>query len=151
MSVYPATRPAFARLASVSFGANESSAARASSERLLEVCPQDVRILEPHGEPEQIHRHAVALPAMSRLHRRLRAAERGCILDQTSRALDGLSVASAVEGDGPADSRTARRCASRVRGEPLGERAGSLGLALDPDAERLHPAQEQPGHIRGAD
>ncbi len=52
------------------------------AERLLEVGPDLVDVLEPNAEPQEPRRDARALPAGAALHRRVRTAEARCVEDQ---------------------------------------------------------------------
>src|SRR5213078_3638990 len=94
-------------------------------------------------EPNQVHGHAIPFPTMSRLHRRLRSAERRCILDQTSRLLDSLRVAAGVEGHQSADAWIAHSLDIRMGGETLGQHSRRLRLALDADPQCLHSAEQK--------
>src|SRR3954471_2086397 len=77
-----------------------------ASERLLEVVPEHVDVLDTDAEPEQPARYAVALVAVARLDRRADAAEARRVPDQPRRRLDaacGVRVGD-VEREEPAEA-----------------------------------------------
>src|SRR5204862_448263 len=125
----------------------------ALAQRLLEVGPERLAILEPRAEAEQPRRDAVALPAAAALDQARDAAERARIDDHARRRLDlprRLRIGH-VEGEEPAEAGVADNLDRRMGAQPLGEEAGGLGLPPHAEFERLQPAQHEPGGIRCGD
>src|SRR4051794_24461998 len=118
----------------------------ALTQRLLEVGPERVSILEPRAEAEQPGRDAGALPAAAALDQACDATERARIDDHARRRLDlprRLRIGH-VEGEEPAEAGVADRLDRRMRPQPLGEECGGLGLPPHAELERLQPAQQEP-------
>src|SRR5215203_5947882 len=113
---------------------------------LLEIGPQLVHVFEPDAEPQQVHRHAVAFPAMARLHGRLDAAEARGVLDQARRGLDLSRISVDVEREQAAEAGIAHFLDLGMVLKPARELPGGLRLALDADIERLEAAEQE---IRG--
>ena len=89
--------------------------------------------LETDTEPQQVHRHAVALPAMARLHGRLDAAEARGVLDQACRSLDSPRVSSTSN-----ESRPPKRDSAPSR--PLNvHRAGARAPGRSPSGAARGP------------
>jgi hypothetical protein len=61
-------------------------------ERLCQVCPKVLDVLEADAEAEQAGRDARSFPTGAGLKRGRDAAEAGCVLDQRQRALHAHSV-----------------------------------------------------------
>ena len=165
-----ASRFATARLVATSSAscARRAGSARQSGgrapvpvERLGEVGPQVLDILQPDAQPEQSGRHAVALPTGARLERRGDAAEARRVLDQAQRALDGprgLAVGD-VEGEERAEGldvaggdrvvepRVADSADGRMGREPLCELERGFRLAAAAERERLQPTEGEPGGV----
>src|SRR5437763_1018753 len=90
-------------------------------ERLLQVRPEQLRLLEADAEPEESRRDALALPAPAAFHHAGHAAERGRVDDRARRGLDAarrLAVGH-VEGDQAAEARVAHRPDRWGLGEPV--------------------------------
>ena len=107
--------------------------AQACGERLLEVGPERVGVLEPDGEPEQPGGDAVALPAVARLELRADAAEARRVLDRPHRPLDapGCVAVGDVERDEEREARVAHRPSP-----PDARRAAPPGCAPTPPGGR---------------
>ena len=112
-------------------------------QRLVEVGPQLVDVLEPDAEPEQVLGHAVSLPAVARLHRRLDSAQARRVLDQAGRCLDLARVAVDVEREQPAETGVADALDLRMLFEAADDLGCRLGLAANTDLERLEAAEQE--------
>ena len=126
----------------------------AVSERLLEVAPELVGVLEPDREPQQTRWHALALPAFPCLDPGRDAAEARRVRDQRRRR----SRRAARSPRRRRRTRGARRSPDSERsataGWPRSRSASScarLRLARHPHLERLQAAEEEPGSVGGRD
>src|SRR5262245_20102587 len=99
---------------------------------MVQICPQRVDVFEPDAEPKQVLGHALAFPAVARLHRRLDAAEARRILDHASRGLDLARVAGDVEREHPAEAWIADAFNLRMALESAHDLSRGLGLAVNP-------------------
>ena len=82
-------------------------------ERLVEVGPQVVHVLEPDGQPDEVGGHAVALPAGARLEHALDAAEARRVADQRRRALELLGRLAPVGDEERQQAAERRQVAGR--------------------------------------
>src|SRR3954471_3601295 len=118
-----------------------------SAERLLEIGPELVDLLEADGEAQQAGRNAPGLPAGAALHRRVGASEAGRVQDQARAGLDGARVRD-VEGDDAAEPGIAHGRDARVPLEAVGELGRARGVPGHALVERLEPAQQRGGCVR---
>ena len=133
------------------FGRRRSSGL---GERLLEVGPEVVGILEPDREPQQAGRDAIALPAVARLQLRPHRTEAGRVLDHAYGPLDPPRRVGVghVERDEEREARVADDLDRRVPGQPLGEEPRGPLLPLESHRQRPQPSVQQPGGVgRGHD
>ena len=129
-----------------------------TGQRLLEVGPELLGILEPDREPEQARRDPVSLPAVARLELRARAAEARRVLDRASIARStrprGFAVGD-VERDEEREPRVAHgrrppECAASALGEdarrspPDGRGASRASRARGGRARPCRPRRRSP-------
>src|SRR5215213_11870689 len=105
------------------------------SERLLDVFPQRIDGLEPDAQPQEVGRHAVALPAMPRLDGGRRPAEARGIHDTPDCTLDRSGVAADVEREEAAEAGVAHALHLRVLCEPGSELVRARRMALHAEGE----------------
>src|ERR671937_610281 len=130
-------------------------------QRLLEVGPELLDVLEPDAEPQQVLRHAIALPAIPGLDDGVDAAEARCVLDQPRRGLDRARVTGDVEREEAAETAAheargafvteagvAHALDARVRAEAPRELERARRLPLDAQPQGLQTAQHEPGRVR---
>src|SRR6185437_4717389 len=98
-------------------------------QRLLEVRPEHVHVLEPDAQAEQILWNAVALPAATALQYRVDAAKAGRVGDLLQRRFDLSRVPADIEREHAAEAGIANLVDRRVSPQ-----------SLDPKAQRLQAA-----------
>src|SRR6266550_906821 len=114
-----------------------------SQQRLLEVGPELVRILEPDAETEQAGRDSVALPARAALERRLGATEAGRVLDHAQRGLDLVRIGD-VEREQATEAGVPNDLDRRVVAQLLDERLRACGDPLHAHPQRLQAPEQEP-------
>src|SRR5512132_1110589 len=86
-------------------GRRRWSAGRSSvRERLLEVGPELIDVLEPDAQAEQVLRYAVTFPAAAALQHRVDTAEAGRIRDRLQGPFDARRISPDVEREHPAEA-----------------------------------------------
>src|SRR5205085_6421219 len=115
--------------------------ARLLPERLLEVGPERLDVLEPDRQAEQPGRDPVALPAVPALHRRRLAAEARRVEDQLRARLDGAWVRD-VERDHAGEAGVAHAPDRPLFLQAAGEFGRARGDATHPFVERVETAEE---------
>src|SRR5581483_244300 len=134
-------------------------------ERLFEVGPERVDILEPDAQAEKILGNAVAFPPVPGLHDGVDATEARRVRDQEGGGLDPPGVTAHVEREEAAEAAVERPRGERIGtearvtdafdrrmgGEPARELERALGLAANAEVERLQAAEEEPGRVRRRD
>src|SRR6186997_2333061 len=121
------------------------------SERLLEITPEVLGVLEPDRDPQQTRWNARALPTFPCLDPRRDTAEARHVRDQPRACLDTPCACCVcdVERHEPSESRIANDLDGGMASEPIGDQLRRLRLARHPHFERLQAPEDEPCSVGG--